>query len=912
MSVLFADLVGFTTFAEDRDAEEVRELLTRYFDLAREVIAPLRRHGREVHRRRRHGGLGRADRARGRRRASRPGGARAGRRGPHRSATDLAGARRRADRRGGRDRRAPTDQGMVAGDLVNTASRLQSVAPPGTVLVGEATQRAAAAAIVFEAAGEQVLKGKAAPGAGLAGGARRGRARRARPVGARSRRRSSAATRSCGCSRTCSTPRARAAAAAGLGHRARRHRQEPPRLGVPEVHRRRCVETSAGTTAARPAYGEGITFWALGEMVRERAGLPRTTTRRRPASRIAATLDGARARRGRAALDRARAARAARASASRRPAGARSCSPPGGRSSSGSPATAPVVLVFEDLHWADAGPARLHRPPARVEPRRRRSTSSPWPGPSSSSGDRTGAPASATSPRSTSSRCRSDAMRELLAGLVPGPARRRPCDAIVARAEGIPLYAVETVRMLLAEGRLELRRTASTGRSATSTTLAVPETLHALIAARLDALDAGRPDARSRTRRSSARASRSAALAAVTGAGRDDLEPRLRGARPARAAARSTSTRARPSAASTPSSRRSSARSPTTRWPSATARRATSPRRATSSRSATTSWPAVLAATTCRRLPGRAEGPEAEALAAQARLALRGAAERARALGSHEQALAFLEQAARVDDRSGRARRPARADAASPQTPRPFRGRRGHPPRGLEDRRQLGDRPAIARAIVTLASSMISAYRIARPRPSSGCEQRVRRLAGDPAYVGIVAQRRAVTISASEDAAAVDVADRGHRAGRPARHHGSSRTCSSPKAARCARQPRDRGARTPPGRARSRPRRDDATALRAYVNLTVFLLDRPGRGLRRSRVRASTSPRRIGNRSQWVVLVANGSRDRRSAPATGTGLGATLAELADIDARGRRSIFRSLARARPRLVTGASRRRRLG
>ena len=51
-------------------------------------------------------------------------------------------------------------QGMVAGDLVNTASRLQSVAAPGTVLVGESTQRAAAASIVFEPAGEQVLKGR--------------------------------------------------------------------------------------------------------------------------------------------------------------------------------------------------------------------------------------------------------------------------------------------------------------------------------------------------------------------------------------------------------------------------------------------------------------------------------------------------------------------------------------------------------------------------------------------------------------------------------------------------------------------------------------------------------------------------------------------------------------------------------
>ena len=56
-----------------------------------------------------------------------------------------------------------TNQGMVAGDLVNTASRLQSAAQPGTVLVGESTYRAAGGAIGFEPAGEQQLKGKATP-----------------------------------------------------------------------------------------------------------------------------------------------------------------------------------------------------------------------------------------------------------------------------------------------------------------------------------------------------------------------------------------------------------------------------------------------------------------------------------------------------------------------------------------------------------------------------------------------------------------------------------------------------------------------------------------------------------------------------------------------------------------------------
>jgi class 3 adenylate cyclase len=39
VSILFADLVGFTTLSESRDAEEVRELLTKYFDTCRRLIA---------------------------------------------------------------------------------------------------------------------------------------------------------------------------------------------------------------------------------------------------------------------------------------------------------------------------------------------------------------------------------------------------------------------------------------------------------------------------------------------------------------------------------------------------------------------------------------------------------------------------------------------------------------------------------------------------------------------------------------------------------------------------------------------------------------------------------------------------------------------------------------------------------
>src|SRR5436309_669078 len=38
VSVLFADLVGFTTASQHRDAEDVREMLTRYFEAARTAV----------------------------------------------------------------------------------------------------------------------------------------------------------------------------------------------------------------------------------------------------------------------------------------------------------------------------------------------------------------------------------------------------------------------------------------------------------------------------------------------------------------------------------------------------------------------------------------------------------------------------------------------------------------------------------------------------------------------------------------------------------------------------------------------------------------------------------------------------------------------------------------------------------
>ena len=161
VSVLFADLVGFTTASEGRDAEETRELLSRYFDTARAIVE---RYGGTVEK-----FIGDAVMAVwGTPVATEDDAERAVRAG-----LDLVAAVPDLDpalnaRAGVLTGEAAVTlgaagQGMVAGDLVNTAARIQSAAEPGAVLVGETTKRATEAAIAYAAAGEHELKGKAEP-----------------------------------------------------------------------------------------------------------------------------------------------------------------------------------------------------------------------------------------------------------------------------------------------------------------------------------------------------------------------------------------------------------------------------------------------------------------------------------------------------------------------------------------------------------------------------------------------------------------------------------------------------------------------------------------------------------------------------------------------------------------------------
>ncbi len=483
VSVLFADLVGFTTLAEGRDVEETRELLSRYFELAALIIG---RYGGTIEK-----FIGDAVMAIWGAPVARENDAERA----VRAALELVQTVRTLGP--GLSARAgvltgdaavtigATNQGMVAGDIVNTASRLQSVAQPGTVLVGESTERAANQAIAFEPAGDQVLKGKESP-----------------------------------------VPAFRAIrVVAERGGRGRGDQLEPPFVGrdtelgllkdvVHATTRERririvsvigaagsgksrairellnyidgLVETLYWHTGRSPAYGEGITFWALGEMVRSRAGLPETDDEATTRAKVSAAVqrwvpDNAERAWIETALlvllglDTGTAIAREELFSAWRTFFERIA------------AEGTAVLVFEDLHWADSGtldfidhlaewsrgvpilvitvarPELFERRPAWGAGRRNFVALGFEPLPEVS-------------------------IHELLRELVPG-LPEAALRTIAQRADGIPLYAVETIRMLVAEGRL-VPTDGGYLPAGDLTNVAVPETLHALLAARLDALPA--------------------------------------------------------------------------------------------------------------------------------------------------------------------------------------------------------------------------------------------------------------------------------------------------------------------------------------------------------------------------------------------------------------------------------------
>ena len=750
VSVLFADLVGFTTLAEGRDAEDSRELLSRYFDLARDVI---RRYGGTVEK-----FIGDAVMAVwGAPTAHEDDAERS-----VRAALELVdavttlglGIQARAAVLTGEAAvtLGATNEGMVAGDIVNTASRLQGAAAPGTVLVGEATQRAASSAIAFEPVGEQTLKGKAAPVPAW---------RALRVVAERGGRNRTEALEAPFVGRdeelrllkdlfhaTVREGRARLISVigpAGIGK---------TRLGWEfSKYRDGLIEPVWFHDGRSPAYGEGISFWALGEMVRERAGLGEGDNEQTTRTSIAATVadhiadDGERrwiepALLALLGIDAGSVAPdelfAAWRTFFERLA-----------------ATAPVVMVFEDFHYADSGlidfvdhllewsravpiyvvtlarPDFLERRPEWGAGKR--SFTSIFLEPLSEA-----------------------AMGALLAGLVPGlpDAAGR---AIIARADGIPLYAVETVRMLLTQGQLALEDGVYRP-VGDLTSLAVPDTLTALIASRLDALPA---DDRALVSDAAVlgQSFTLAGLAAVSGLSEEELQPRLRSLVRREILTLETDARSpeRGQFAFVQALVREVAYN-------TLAKRDRKSRHLAAARFFesldTDEVAGALAGHYLSAYRNAPEGAEADAVGVQARIALRSAAERAASLGSNDQATSFYEhvlaittdpmEIAELLESAGEVASAAgRHDAAA-----------RHLHQAVEAYRELGDRPSTARATAGLSRALLDAR--SRTKALALLEPAAIEfadLATEPAVLAIGGQLARARFTMNQYQAAIDAAE---------------------------------------------------------------------------------------------------------------------------------------------------------
>jgi class 3 adenylate cyclase/tetratricopeptide (TPR) repeat protein len=272
VTVLFADLVGFTTRSEQMDPEDVRAMLSPYYLRLR---TELERFGGTVEK-----FIGDAVMALF-------GAPLAHEDDPERAVRaalairDAIAEMNAADARLGLNLRIgvntgealvvltarPSEgEGMAAGDVVNTAARLQANAPVNGILVGEATYRATAHAIDYEDTAPIQAKGKAQPV----------------PVWIAVRARAGASRRQI--SRTPLVGRGEELAAIGQIWERVAAQGRPALvtvLGMPGVGKSRLLTefTERLGGPRRPywgrclPYGEGITYWPITELVKDAAGI---------------------------------------------------------------------------------------------------------------------------------------------------------------------------------------------------------------------------------------------------------------------------------------------------------------------------------------------------------------------------------------------------------------------------------------------------------------------------------------------------------------------------------------------------------------------------------------------------------------------------------------------------------------
>jgi class 3 adenylate cyclase/tetratricopeptide (TPR) repeat protein len=371
------------------------------------------------------------------------------------------------------DARPDQGEGMAAGDVVNTAARLQTAAPVNGVLVDDATRRVTERAIEYRPAESIVAKGKQDPIPVW------------EVVEARSRLGVDvlqSAVPLVGRERELELLR-------GTLERVQEHRE--PQLvtlvGVPGIGKSRLVYELLRVVDEQPElvtwrqgrslpYGDGVTFWALSEMVKAQAGILDNDATDQAAERLSKAVSAL-------IVDPTQAnwieshlrplvglASGAEFAAEQRDERFAAWT----RFFEAVAEQGRAVLVFEDLHWGDeelldfvdhlaewaedvplllvgtARPELLDRRPD-------------W------GGGKRNATTLSLSPLSDPE------IRELIDSVLGDVSTETP-GALLARAGGNPLYAEQFAHMLLETGGAD--------------DLPVPGTVHGLIAARLDALAA--------------------------------------------------------------------------------------------------------------------------------------------------------------------------------------------------------------------------------------------------------------------------------------------------------------------------------------------------------------------------------------------------------------------------------------